>query len=402
MATVLWIGRARTVQAVRPYTVGGTIVGGTFGFTIGAKTISIAGVTDAATTAAALQALLAASTEPEFAELTWTVAGAVITITGPTDGAPISITTVTAGSGTLTLGTTVTGTSPNHLSAVANYSSGALPANSDTLIFPPDTADVLYDLDALSAKTGLTIWRQAGGPRIGLQDWRAAGFREVRQRHLIAGISTLRLDLGNTADARALRFDLNAGTTTVYVTGTTASNFGAEAAEVLHPGAVTAYVNGGSVAFTSEGGGGTYGITSLSAVNCTASVSTSIPITSADYVRANGRIESNYTALRMNGGGVVEAYGTAAGTPTIDGGTFLATSTGTLTNPVVGSDGALDLSAGVGAVAISGVIYVYERSTINDPSSRLTKSYVLEYTRCGAADVTLNLGEHFKSTIATY
>ncbi len=401
MATVIWRGKQQITRYSRPYTAGGTTTG-TYGFTINGKTVSITGDGGTATVqAASLVTALKASNEPEFTECDFSSSGAVITVTGPADGAPLTISTSVSGSATLTAGTATSATSPNDLNDTANWEGGALPSNSDTVVFAAGSADVKYNLDALTSKTGLTITREANGPKIGLQDWKVPGYREYRQTTLICAATTLNINLGNESGFRTLRFDLKGTpTTTAYIFGQTPTNAGEESLEIQRPGTLTAYINGGSVAIT-PGSGGSLGLSLLSAVNCTASIGTGITVTTATYISAGGIIESSFTTLNQNGG-TTEVRGTAAGTPVIDAGTVSWTSRGTITNAVIGSGGILDTSAGAGAITVSGNIILNEGATLNDPTARLTKTYSIGLNRTGIAGVTINAGEHFKATIDTY
>lgn len=76
----------------------------TYNVTIGGVTVSQIGTVDSITTAANLQAALAASTDPNFTAITWTVAGTqVITGTAKVGDLPFTIgTSVTGGTGTMT------------------------------------------------------------------------------------------------------------------------------------------------------------------------------------------------------------------------------------------------------------------------------------------------------------
>lgn len=402
MATVTWIGKQQVTREVRPYTLGGTVVGGTFGFTINGKTISVAGVTDASTTAPLLYAALVACTEPEFTECTFSYSGAVVTITGPTDGAPITVTTVTGGGSSVTAGSVTTGTSPNHLVA-ANFEGGSLPSNGDTVIFPANSADVKYNLDAMTAITTLDVVVQDGGPKIGLQDWKAAGYREYRKVYLEASLASLTIDLGDRSGYRELRFDLEVvATTAVTIVGRVPTAAGLETVEIVRPGGSSSFtckINGGSVALN-PGAGGSLNLSDLAATNCTASVGTGITVTAVAYIQAGGIVESSFSTLALNGG-TVEVRGTAAGTPTVDAGTLSWKSTGTITSLELGSGATLDTSAGVGAITVTNPIVMNEGSAINDPAARLTTP-VIQLRRTGVGGVSINLGEHFKLTKAAY
>ncbi|MGH8659333.1 MAG: hypothetical protein ACREV4_12905 [Gammaproteobacteria bacterium] len=80
----------------------------TYNVTIGGVTVSQVGTVDSNTTAANLQGALAASLDPNFTAITWTVAANVITGTAKAGDVPFTITTsVTGGTGTMSTQTTM-------------------------------------------------------------------------------------------------------------------------------------------------------------------------------------------------------------------------------------------------------------------------------------------------------
>src|ERR1700736_2287329 len=116
MATPRWRGDAPAVKQVNTATVGGTAAGGqVYTVTINGKTVSYtaAGGDTNNTIAGALQALLAASTIPEFQEVAWTVATNVITGTSAVAGRPFTNTSSATGTGTLVRATTTASSGPN-------------------------------------------------------------------------------------------------------------------------------------------------------------------------------------------------------------------------------------------------------------------------------------------------
>lgn len=160
MATIFWRGDADAVAQVSSASIDSldaTPANNTFHVTIGDEVISQVGTTDAATTAAALVALLNASTHPYFAAVTWTnPSGGTITGTADTAGVPFvaALTETGAGTGAVTDFSDDTASSgPCDLGAADNYSGGALPANGDTLIIADVSSNIAYNLDALAAVT---------------------------------------------------------------------------------------------------------------------------------------------------------------------------------------------------------------------------------------------------------
>jgi hypothetical protein len=123
----------------------------------------------APTAAAALQALLSASTIPEFAEYNWTVNSATITATAKASGIP-GVFTVAVGNGggsgspAFTMTHTVAATGPNDVSNAANYSTGSLPVNGDTLILNAESQSLLYNL---GSQSGVTLAKRIVNPDFG-------------------------------------------------------------------------------------------------------------------------------------------------------------------------------------------------------------------------------------------
>lgn len=399
MATVTWLGLQRITRAVKPYTAAGT-TSGSYGFTINGKLVSITGDgTTAAVQAASLQAALAASTEPEFKEIAWTVVGAIITATGPASGAPLTITVTVSGSATLTAGTATAPTSPNDAADGANYDTGALPANSDTLVYPANSADVRFNLNALSAITGLIVRVDAGGPAIGLPDWKSPGYREFRPTRLKASFASLTIDVGTRTGYFDLRFDLNGAATAVTILGQRSARAGQETVEIAKPGSTAAVsANGGSFAVT-IGSGTSATLATVTAVNAVASVGPAITVTTLNYLNSSGIVESSFTTLNLNGG-QVEVRRAATGTPVVDAGTLFWRSTGAIVSAVVGSGGRIDLSQGAGAVTVTNAMESLTPDPVIDPNKRLTRPYSINFTRCPIQ--INNVGEQLKVTIADH
>ena len=153
MATKYWIGDEPAVAQISNGSidsVDGTPANNTFIVTIGDQAISTAGDTDVATTAAALVALLNASTHPYFAAVTWSNPSAGnITGTADTAGVPFvaALTETGAGTGAVTdFSDTTASSGPADWSTALNWSDGSIPANSDTVIFSGTSNPCVYGL----------------------------------------------------------------------------------------------------------------------------------------------------------------------------------------------------------------------------------------------------------------
>jgi len=153
MATVHWRGGVVAVAQVDTGEITAFDAASTYTVTIGGYDISVAGTTDAATTAAALVSALNLSTHPYFAAVTWSVpSGAEVRGTGDVAGVPFAAAlTVTGGTGTVSdFSTTTACTGPHHVNAADNWSGGALPGAADDAVVDGGPS-LLYGLTALTS-----------------------------------------------------------------------------------------------------------------------------------------------------------------------------------------------------------------------------------------------------------
>lgn len=219
MPTRRWRGDAPKIAQINTLTVAGTAANGqVYSATINGKVVSYtaSGGDTNNTIAAALQAALAASSIPEFVEVTWTVATNVITGTAKTAGKPFTNTSAATGTGTLTTAVLKANSGPNVVSLVANWEGAAAPADGDDIVFDAGDSDVLYDLDQ-SAVTPASILVDAGfRGRIGLAeinaDDAANSYAEYRQKYL---------RYGNSADAQLVTLTIRGGAGRIKIdTGT--------------------------------------------------------------------------------------------------------------------------------------------------------------------------------------
>lgn len=142
MSSKVWRGDAPAVSQVNTITVGGTAAAGQqYAVTINGKSVpySASNTDTNSTIAAALQALLAACTIPEFQEVTWTAVNAVITGTAANPGVPFTQTSSATGTGTLT---TQAGVAAPTISSTSTATSGGSLS---------DTTTYYYKITALNA-----------------------------------------------------------------------------------------------------------------------------------------------------------------------------------------------------------------------------------------------------------
>lgn len=177
MATIYWTGGATAVAQVDTASidsVDGTPANNTFTITVGDSSVSTPGNSTAAQTAADLAALANGNTtgahmkaitfaNPSGGNITATakVAGvefvAVLSVSGGGTGAVTDFASTTANAG------------PSSLQAVDNYSTGALPTASDTLIIRDNDDAIAYDLDAVG-NIGTLVVEQSFTGTIGLSE----------------------------------------------------------------------------------------------------------------------------------------------------------------------------------------------------------------------------------------
>ena len=141
MPNNFWRGDAQQIAQVVTFTVTADDATTTYTVTINTKTVSILGSgTGDTATAAALAAALAASTIPEFQEVIWTSALAVVQGTAYTAGVPFTAaTSCSGGSGAMGAVTLVTASAgPNDWSVAQNWTQGWVPQS--VLTAPAATA----------------------------------------------------------------------------------------------------------------------------------------------------------------------------------------------------------------------------------------------------------------------
>lgn len=158
MATNRWIGNAPATYDLWTISLSGTVTSQTYSMTINGKSITYTagGADSVAVILAALVSAWNASTIPEFTELSAAAAtSSTIVLTGDTAGTPSVVSVSASGAATFSIAHTRTATGPNDFSNPLNWSTGATPANSDTLVFDSGSIDCKYNLN--TALTGVTL-----------------------------------------------------------------------------------------------------------------------------------------------------------------------------------------------------------------------------------------------------
>lgn len=383
MATIRWVGKAKTTAQVVTVTPGGTIASETFTLTIGAKTVSVTatGVEDAEDIATSLVTAWNASTEPEFEEITAADTTGDLTLTADTAGRAFAVTADATGSATLGTSTTTANSGPNDLNVAANYDTGNLPVNGDDLIFEDGDVDVLWNLGALSAVTLASLRRKKTYTgTIGLPDTNEDGdYPEYRETHLTIGSTLVFDEQGPSPSTRQTRLDVGSAQTTMRVIGEAgAADEGEEATEVLGTHASNAVtVNNGSLALAPKYGDASTFAT-VAANGGSVRIGEGCTITTIDVRGTTLNCYSTATTLNLRGDSQA-SFGTAAAltNANIYGGRLDWRSSGSPGTVEVFADGVVSFEEATDGVSVTkGVLH--PGASWLDPGARVARPYDLE------------------------
>lgn len=235
----IWNGNAQTIAQTYTLTVTAIAAGGTLSATISNKTITYTctGSDTTATAAAAWQQLLASSSAPpEIQELTFSVAGSVITATMQTAGTPTTLTVAATGGAAVTLVQTVANSSPSDVFNAQNWLRGGfagLPQAGDDLVLANSSVPLLWNLDKLAALRPNSVTRyQSFTGTVGLPDWNPDDYWEWRPKSLqllgpLGGILPILLGYGTGDGPTRERYDVQGQQTnlTLLASGAPADDF---------------------------------------------------------------------------------------------------------------------------------------------------------------------------------
>jgi hypothetical protein len=365
----------------------------------------------------------------EFSNLTATVSGSVVTVTGgrlDTDGTqthlrsrPFTLTATesTAGTGTATAAQVTAATGPHHVNNADNWSGGAVPVDSDDVVYDDGTVDCLYALSALTAVSLASFVRRGSYTgKIGLatlnQDNPALPFYEYLTQYLTLGDSgdavtttfTLESDGGRTfidnGDGQAV-FNVrskgsgreNPNVPSILLKGTHASNtLDLQAGDVG-----VAFYDGEAAALA------TIRVSYLTDRVGDAKLVCGDGVTLTTIVQTGGEvvIDSNVVTVTVETG-QIQIGDRAAPTVTtlnLDGGTGLYRGGGTLTTLNVGAGGVIDFRAGTKPVTVT-TANLYAGSSYYDIQGRVTHTNGIDLVRCRVSDLTAF--EHVRHITATF
>jgi hypothetical protein len=401
MASKRWVGRAQARAQVNTLTVGGTVeIGDLFRVTIGVRFVEVAATTTStATTAGEIQAALAASTIPEFQEISWTVLGSVVTATARTAGKPFTLVALTTESNggaadaqTFVNAAGITNKSPNDLNDADNWDTGSLPADGDDAFFDNSNVPVYWNLGALSAVTLASLNIAASFTAdIGLPEITATGYFEYRATELAIGATAVRI--GNSNGNGSSRIKLNTGSVQTVVdvgkTGSSAeSNLEAFLFRGTHASNVVNVSNGSVGIGVFNGQAAT--VATLRVAGGRVRTGQNVTLTTVQQSGGTLEIASNATTVNKSGGTLTILAG-AFTTITNDDGQLVYRSTGTITTLNVGPRGVMDFSQDIRARTVTNAVVLVPGATYNDPHGT-TVPVSFAAGRWTLRDVTINVG----------
>ncbi len=377
MGTVIWEGGAPAIAQVDTITIALTwATGDTATLTIGTRTLVLTVGTDATTAnvATAIKEMWNGDAQTgsgdhtfsetgnditEFDEITATVNGSVVTLTSDTAAVPFTVTVTgdgTAGDGTAVVAASIANAGPNAWDTATNWDTGAVPANGDDVVIENSSISILYGIDQ-SAVTLATLTRKSTFTgTIGLPRNNVAGYVEYRPTYLAISATIVNSGQGTGTDSGRFKLDVGSNITTLnlYKTGTRTET-GVPA--FLFKGTHTdneINVNRGDMGLAFFGGETAnfetmrVGFTTSIAGDSIVLISTGVTHKAAGTItQTGGRLEARSTlagTLECFAGLFILSDSVNVNDVTLDGGTFVANSSGKIDGTLTVRNGVLDCS----------------------------------------------------------
>lgn len=376
MGIIVWAPKQKKTKQLNTITPANVGIGNTFSVVINSKTYTFtATAATVANVTAGLYALLSASTEPEFTEVTWADGTTAVTGTAVTGGKPFTQTSSATG-GTATLVTVVTtaNQSPEDVNDATNYSTAALPGAGDDM-YVDDTDDFpgKWNLGSLSAVTLTSLnWLNSFEADWGLPAYDTDGtvYLDYRPVYFVIGAATVNVGdgLGNGSG----RLKLNGGsvqsTINVFRTGSSSETDkeaflwkGSHASNAMN-------VFSGSVG-VAVFGGETATLLTLRVAGGSVRLGSGVTLTTVEQSGGTLDTSSAITTKTHRGGTHVHRVG-AIGTLTITDGSVDVRANGTVTTLTIGP-GTVDFSNDPRAITITNCT-IYPGGTLIDKKGRIT------------------------------
>lgn len=367
MGTLYWKGTASTTAQVSAVTFGTYDTSTTRTITVGG--VSVSAVDSGGTLTTALTALknaCTASTHPYFTAITWSSTATTIVGTAATAGVPFVFSgSVSGGTGTVSasgvMSTTTANSGPNDWSVASNWSTGAVPVNSDDVIIKDNSVNICWGLDQSSVTlTSLTIHKTYTG-KIGLDAQTfttnaaastASSTSALEYRTTYLKISATTVRIGETVSAGSPagsgRICLNTGSTQATIdiidTAQTSSETNRPSVRLLASVNTTkVYVRkapgGVGIAVDLPGETSTLSTISISDRTTTSRVFAGAGTTLTTWLQEGGNNYLNgaatVTTVTVNGGTLTTEGSFGITTLNANGGTVNSNSTGTVATLVV-------------------------------------------------------------------
>lgn len=406
MATLKWRGDAPAVAQVNTVTPASVTIGNTFTVTINGKAITVtATAATVANVTALLAAAIAASTIPEFQEVTAADATTAVTLTANTAGVPFTQTSSSAtGSGSaghsLSTSTTTANSGPNSWLA-ANFSTGSLPVDGDTVYFENSDVDVLYELDQSSIDLAALYIAQSFTGKIGLPYFNASGYVEYRTRYLTLTADTVNIGYGEGSGSGRILLSLGNNATVLNISNTGGAIEQGVPAVVVQGHASATYtfvILKGSLGVATELSQVCV-IDSITVADGTVTLGSGCTLTTVAMAGGTLATYVGATTLTVTGGTATHFAGAIA-TLTIDGGTVYYRSTSTITTLKVGTDATIDFTQDPNARTVT-TTTIQASSKIVDTNKTVTWTNGIALDRCSLDEVTIDLGTHFTILVST-
>lgn len=410
MATVYWKGGAAPVAQVDTLTVGGTVeAGDLFTLALGDKTLSVAAAdTSAANTAAAIAAAwnaLDTTDWPEFAEITAAATtGGALTLTADEPGVPFTVVVATTESNgaaaddqTFARAASVACSGPNHWDTAANWSGGAIPANTNDVVIENSDVDILYGLDQSALTFASLTIKQSYTGKLGLPRRNAGGYFEYREQSLKCGATVVNIGDGDGQGSGRIKLHTGtvAGTFTILNAGTPAeTGIPAVLLQGSHANSALVVLKGdvGSAFFAAETA--QYASVKTSYRDSPAGdvhLRCGSGVTHGTITQAGGtiEIESNATTIsQTEETATLWLKGAAAVTTLTAEGLVKSHSTGTITTATI--RGVLDKRGTMTAQTITNLT-VTAGAEYHDPAGLLTLTNNMILSQCRPSEIVLDI-----------
>lgn len=398
MATRYWLAKVGSRKQVITITVTAFDAATTYKVTMGVNVVSVAGDTNAATTASDLQSALSSSLYGEFQRVNWTVSSAVITGTSVQEGEPFTATaSVSGGTGTVSQATTVTNTSPNDVGDANNWSAATLPVTGDSIVIENTDASLLWNLDALAA-VDIASCRvlQTFTGNIGLPTDNINGYVEYRPTEFqMQTCTVLYEEQATNLDAGSRKYNVGANACTATFIGNGSGSLGSEVTWWRGTHASNVLNTDGASVVLAALESYTATVATISSVNGSVvrggvGLGAVTTFTSTDSAFD---IQSNVTTLTIDGSNSqwITRNTMTVGTLTAYAGSGTDLSNGTWTTFLLGSQtntASIDFSQDKRAKTITNKVNIYKGSTFNDPDGRVTMSANFTIPKGRIGDVT--------------